>query len=116
VHGGGMDEVALHDVTHVAELRDGEIPRYPLSPEDVGFGFHPKEALAGGTPEETRDSLTALLQGNGQQAHEEAVAVNVAMLLKVFGHEDLRENAQRALNAIHSGQAYERVVALAARG
>jgi anthranilate phosphoribosyltransferase/anthranilate synthase/phosphoribosyltransferase len=38
------------------------------------------------------------------------------MLLKVFGQEDLRENAQQALNAIRSGQAYERVVALAARG
>ncbi|KAA5999949.1 anthranilate phosphoribosyltransferase [Pantoea sp. M_5] len=113
---GGMDEVALHDVTHVAELREGEITRYQLSPEDFGFGFHPKEALAGGTPEENRDILTALLQGNGQQAHEEAVAVNVAMLLKVFGQEDLRENAQQALNAIRSGQAYERVVALAARG
>lgn len=111
-----MDEVALHDVTHVAELREGEITRYQLAPEDFGFGFHPKEALAGGTPEENRDILTRLLRGNGEQAHEEAVAVNVAMLLKVFGNEDLRENAQRALNAIRSGQAYERVVALAARG
>ncbi|KOC88434.1 hypothetical protein NG43_20120, partial [Winslowiella iniecta] len=70
----------------------------------------------GGTPEENRDILTRLLQGNGERAHEEAVAVNVAMLLKVFGHEDLRENAQRALQVIRSGQAWERVVALAARG
>ncbi|HCW48335.1 MAG TPA: anthranilate phosphoribosyltransferase, partial [Erwiniaceae bacterium] len=57
-----------------------------------------------------------LLQGKGERAHQHAVAVNVAMLLKIFGNEDLRDNAQRALSAIASGQAYERVVALAARG
>lgn len=116
VHGGGMDEVALHSATQVAELRDGEITRYQLTPEDFGFRFQPQEALAGGTPEENRDILTRLLQGNGEQAHEQAVAVNVAMLLKVFGNEDLRDNAARAIDAIRSGQAYERVVALAARG
>ena len=116
VHGGGMDEVALHSATQVAELRDGEITSYQLTPEDFGFSFQPKEALAGGTPEENRDILTRLLQGKGQPAHEQAVAVNVAMLLKVFGNEDLRDNAERAMAAIRSGQAYERVVALAARG
>ncbi len=116
VHGGGMDEVALHSPTQVAELRDGEITGYQLTPEDFGFSFHDKDALAGGTPEENRDILARLLQGKGQPAHEQAVAVNVAMLLKVFGNEDLRDNAQRAIAAIRSGQAYERVVALAARG
>jgi len=116
VHGGGMDEVALHSATQVAELRDGEITSYQLTPEDFGLSYHPQEALAGGSPEENRDILTRLLQGKGEQAHEEAVAVNVALLLKIFGQEDLRENAQKALKAIRSGQAYERVVALAARG
>lgn len=115
VHGGGMDEVAVHSTTLVAELREGEITSYQLTPEDFGCSFHSQQALAGGTPEENRDILTRLLQGNGDLAHEEAVAVNVAMLLKVFGHEDLRENAQRALAVIRSGQPYERVVALASR-
>lgn len=116
VHGGGMDEVALHSATQVAELRDGEITCYQLTPEDFGLSFHPQEALAGGTPEENRDILARLLQGKGERAHEDAVAANVALLLKIFGNEDLQENARTALNVIRSGQAYERVVALAARG
>ncbi|MDU4093675.1 MAG: anthranilate phosphoribosyltransferase [Pantoea sp.] len=116
VHGGGMDEVAIHSATQVAELRDGDITSYQLTPDDFGLPYHPKESLAGGTPEENRDILTQLLQGKGELAHQHAVAVNVAMLLKIFGNEDLRDNAQRALQAIASGQAYERVVALAARG
>ncbi|MGD8105918.1 anthranilate phosphoribosyltransferase [Pantoea sp. FN0302] len=116
VHGGGMDEVAIHSATQVAELRDGDITSYQLTPDDFGLPYHTKESLAGGSPEENRDILTQLLQGKGEQAHQHAVAVNVAMLLKIFGNEDLRDNAQRALKAIASGQAYERVVALAARG
>ncbi|MCX8963842.1 anthranilate phosphoribosyltransferase [Erwinia psidii] len=116
VHGGGMDEVALHSATHVAELRDGEITSYQLTPEDFGLSAWPQEALAGGSPEENRDILTRLLQGKGQRAHEEAVAANVALLLKIFGNEDLKQNARQALEAIRSGEAYQRVVALAARG
>lgn len=116
VHGGGMDEVAIHTTTQVAELNDCEIARYLLTPQSFGLKSHPLEALLGGTPEENRDIVARLLQGKGDLAHAAAVAANVALLLKLFGHEDLRQNAQRALDVIHSGQAYARVTALAARG
>ncbi|GAA0486278.1 hypothetical protein GCM10009413_23140 [Tatumella punctata] len=116
VHGGGMDEIAIHAPTQVAELRDGEITRYDISPPDFGLEFHEKESLAGGTPQENRDILRKLLQGNGQTAHEQAIAINVAMLMKLFGNEDLRHNAEQAIAMIRSGRAYELVTALAARG
>lgn len=116
VHGGGMDEVAIHATTHVAELRDGEIESYQLTSKDFGLNSYSLDALLGGTPEENRDILARLLQGKGEPAHAAAVAANVALLLKLFGQEDLRHNAQQALEMIHSGQAYTRVSALAARG
>ncbi|CAI0718713.1 Anthranilate synthase component II [Serratia marcescens] len=116
VHGGGMDEVAIHATTHVAELNNGEISSYQLTPQSFGLETYPLEALLGGTPEENRDILARLLQGKGEPAHAAAVAANVALLLKLFGHEDLRQNARQALDMINSGQAYERVIALAARG
>ena len=98
----------------MAELRDGDITCYQLTPEDFGLPYHSKESLAGGT-EENRDILAQLLRGKGERAHSMRWP-SMAMLLKIFGNEDLRDNAQRALSAIASGQAYERVVALAARG
>ncbi|MDU3361550.1 MAG: bifunctional glutamine amidotransferase/anthranilate phosphoribosyltransferase, partial [Klebsiella sp.] len=63
-----------------------------------------------------RDILTRLLQGKGEAAHEAAVAANVAMLMRLHGHEDLKANAQQVLDVLHSGAAYDRVTALAARG
>ncbi len=116
VHGGGMDEVAIHAPTQVAELNQGRVTTYQLSPADLGLQSYPVEALLGGTPEENRDILARLLQGKGEPAHEAAVAANVALLLKLFGQEDLKQNAQQALAVIRSGDAYQRVSALAARG
>ncbi|CNH36310.1 anthranilate phosphoribosyltransferase [Yersinia aldovae] len=116
VHGGGMDEVAIHAPTSVAELNNGDIESYQLTPADFGLNSHPLGALQGGAPEENRDILARLLQGKGELAHAAAVAANVALLLKLHGQENLRHNAQQALEMIHSGQPFERVTALAARG
>jgi len=116
VHGGGMDEVAVHSATQVAELRDGDITCYQLTPDDFGLPYHTKASLAGGTPEENRDILTRLLQGKGEVAHEAAVAANVAMLMRLHGEEDLKANVQKVLDVLRSGAAYDRVTALAARG
>ena len=116
VHSGGMDEVSLHAPTIVAELHDGEINSYQLTAEDFGLTPYHQEQLAGGTPEENRDILTRLLQGKGDAAHEAAVAANVAMLMRLHGHEDLQANAQTVLEVLRSGSAYDRVTALAARG
>ncbi|MFI0489205.1 MAG: anthranilate phosphoribosyltransferase [Yersinia sp. (in: enterobacteria)] len=116
VHGGGMDEVAIHAPTYVAELNHGAIESYQLTPADFGLHSYPLDSLQGGAPEENRDILARLLQGKGEPPHAAAVAANVALLLKLHGQENLRHNAQQALETVHSGQAFDRVTALAARG
>ena len=116
VHSGGMDEVSLHAPTLVAELNNGEVLNYQLEAADFGLTPYHQDALAGGTPEENRDILARLLQGKGEAAHEAAVAANVAMLMRLHGEEDLKANAQKVLDVLRSGAAYDRVTALAARG
>ncbi|BAO00592.1 anthranilate phosphoribosyltransferase [Candidatus Pantoea carbekii] len=116
VHGGGMDKVVLHSPTQVAELHNGKITTYQLNQEDFGFRAQNKKALQAGSTEKNRDILMRVLKGKGKLAHEQVIAVNVAMLLKIFGNEDLYDNAQYALEVIRSGQAYKRIIALAARG
>lgn len=116
VHGSGMDEVAIHGATDIAELKDGTINQYQLTPEDFGLTGYPLSSLKGGSPQENRDMLADLLRGRGNPAHASAVAANVALLLKLSGQEDLRANAQQALDVLQSGKAYERIQSLAARG
>lgn len=116
VHGSGLDEVAVHGQTHVAEIKDGKIVEYTLTPQDFGLDTYPLEAIKGGEPEENRAIITDILTGKGTPAQLAAVAVNVGLLLRLFGNEDLKENAARAIEVMNSGKAFELVQQLAIRG
>ena len=107
VHGSGLDEVALHGETQVAEIKNGKIEYFTLTPEDFGLKAQSLESLRGGEPQENAQMLTALLQGKGKSEHANAVAANTALLLKLFGHDDLKQNVQNVLAHLASGKAFE---------
>ena len=107
VHGSGLDEVALHGETQVAEIKNGKIEYFTLTPEDFGLKAQSLETLRGGEPQENAQMLTALLQGKGKAEHANAVAANTALLLKLFGHNDLKQNVQNVLTHLASGKAFE---------
>ena len=107
VHGSGLDEVALHGETKVAEIKNGKIEYFTLTPEDFGLKTQSLESLRGGEPQENAQMLTALLQGKGKAEHANAVAANTALLLKLFGHDDLKQNVQNVLAHLASGKAFE---------
>lgn len=107
VHGAGLDEVALHGETQVAEVKNGKIEYFTLTPEDFGLKAQPLESLRGGEPQENAQMLTELLQGKGKPEHANAVATNTALLLKLFGHDDLKQNTQNVLETLASGKAFE---------
>ncbi len=116
VHGSGLDEVAVHGETHVAEIKDGRIVEYTLTPQDFGLETYPLEAIKGGEPDENRAIITDILTGKGTPAQIAAVAVNVGLLLRLFGREDLKANAAQAIEVMNSGKAFELVQQLAQRG
>ncbi len=116
VHGSGLDEVAIHGETHVAEIIDGVITEYTLTPADFGLNSYPLETIRGGEPKENQAIIKNILTGKGTPAQEGAIAVNVALLLRLFGQQDLKANTQQAIAAMRSGSAYQLVQQLAARG
>jgi anthranilate phosphoribosyltransferase len=105
VHGGGLDEIALHDETQAIRLDEGRFERLTIAPEDVGFERAPLATLQGGGPEENGERLKALLMGCGTSAERRAVALNAGALLLTAGKaESLRQGVERALEAIGSGR------------
>ena len=113
VYGAGLDEVAVHGETQVAEIENGDIRYYSVIPEDFGVSRYPIEALKGGEPAENAEKIRALLQGKGEAAHIDAVAVNVAMLMRTFGEPDLKANAAKVKAVLASGKAFETLNKLA---
>ena len=114
VFGSGLDEVALHGETQVAELVDGEIKEYTLTPSDFGVETYPIEAIFGGTPEENKVITEQILQGKGSDAQQAAVAVNTSALLVLNGlADDFKTGAKMALDAMNSGKPLQLVKKLA---
>ena len=105
VHGAGLDEVAIHGPTQVAEIRDGEIREYLLTPADFGLETYPVSAIQGGEPEENRAITDAILAGEGTAAHNAAIAANVAPLLVMAGKApDFKQAAAQVLAKLSSGE------------
>ena len=114
VFGSGLDEVALHGETQVAELINGEIKEYTLTPADFGVETYPIEAIFGGTPEENKIITEQILQGKGTDAQQAAVAINTSALLVLNGFADnFKAGAKMALDAMNSGKPLQLVKKLA---
>ncbi|MEP1554117.1 anthranilate phosphoribosyltransferase [Paraglaciecola sp.] len=88
VHGSGLDEFALHGETQVVEVNGEVHTEYSVSPADFGLENYPLEAIKGGEPEENKALIEDVLVGNGQPAHQAAVAMNTGALLKLCGKAD----------------------------
>ncbi|MCL1143305.1 anthranilate phosphoribosyltransferase [Shewanella gaetbuli] len=106
VHGSGLDEVALHGETQVAELNNGNIQFYTLSPEDFGCERTDISLLSGGEPSDNALVTKAILQGQGEPAHRDAVAINAGCALYISGIVDsVKAGTQLALTTLASGKA-----------
>ena len=80
----GLDEISVSAPTRVAEVRDGDVRLYELSPEDVGVMTHDLEALAGGDAAENARIAAAILDGE-EGARQDVVVANAGAALYVAG-------------------------------
>jgi anthranilate phosphoribosyltransferase len=116
VHGSGLDELALHGPSKGSLWKNGVLETVEFTPEEAGLERRELSELAGGSPEDNAAWLRGFLAGEGSDAHNEAIALNVGALLWVSGEfPDLKAATGRALDAIRLGSAIERLDQLAAR-
>lgn len=106
VHGGGLDEVALHSETLAIRLHEGKLSEFTLTPEQAGLARAPLTSVEGGDAEENGARLLALLDGRGGEADTAVVALNAgALLMTADVAGDLREGTAMTLDALRGGQA-----------
>lgn len=109
VHGGGTDEVASHDVTHAVLVTPTQREKLELVPEDFGATRHALQELVSHEAGESHARSRKVIEGKGTLAERTAVCLNVALLMKTFGHDDLKENFSRAMDTLSSGAGGELV-------
>ena len=104
VHGSdGLDEITTTGPTAVAELKDGEITTFTVTPSDAGLPIADPATLRGGDPAENAEAIQVLLSGQ-KSAYRDIVALNSAAALVVAEKADnLLAGAEQAAAAIDSG-------------
>ena len=102
----GLDEISVSAPTFVCEVRGGEVRAYEVTPEELGVGRHPLEALAGGDARANAQIAREILQGNANGAKHDVVAANAGAALYVAGAaSSIREGVALAKESIASGRA-----------
>ncbi|NQV84860.1 MAG: anthranilate phosphoribosyltransferase, partial [Rhodospirillales bacterium] len=106
VHGAdGLDELTTTGPSHVAQLKDGAITTFDVSPEDAGIALAQPQDLKGGDAQYNADALTAVMNA-APGAYRDVVVFNAAGALIVAGKaDDLKSGAALAAAAIDNGKA-----------
>jgi len=115
VHGaGGLDEISLAGETVIAEIKDGNVKRFTVTPEDFDARRSPLEALAGGTPRENAVAIRRVFDGEAGPKRD-IIVINAAAALAATGTApDFRLGVELASDALRSGAAKEKLESLVA--
>ncbi|MEN9231089.1 MAG: anthranilate phosphoribosyltransferase [Thermostichus sp. DG02_5_bins_236] len=105
-----LDEAGLDQPTDLGILAGGRIRAEVLNPRDYGLTPAPTQALKGGELPENAAILTQVLQGSGEPAQRDVVALNAALALQVAGAApDWGTGIAQAQEILASGAAWERL-------
>ena len=113
VHGAdGMDELSTTGPSFVAELDNGAVRTFEVTPEEAGLAPASLDDLKGGDAETNASAMRALLDGD-HGPYRDIVIYNAGAALAVSGEvSGLKEGVAAAVLAIDGGKAREKLEAL----
>jgi len=105
-HGhGGIDELSTSGPSTVVELKDGNIDRWTIGPEDLGFDVVPLEELRGGSAGENAHLIRSLFDGEAGPRRDVVLLNAAAGLLAAGVVSGMEQGVGRAADALDSGAA-----------
>lgn len=105
VHGDGLDEITTAGVTEVAELKDGKIRSFRITPEEAGLPRVSSDALKGGDADHNAAALKAVLEGRAGPYRDIALLNAAAALIVAGKADDLKSGVALAAAAVDEGKA-----------
>jgi len=110
VHGlDGLDEISISGPTMVGELVGGQINEYNLHPSELGMELYDRRAIEVHTVAESKAMIQAVLENQPGPAHN-IVALNAGAAIYVAGiAQNLKMGVERAIQAIKSGAAKQKL-------
>ena len=110
----GLDEISIAAPTRVAELKNGEISCYTLTPEQFGFSRADLSSLAVNNAQDSLAIIQTLLDNQPGPARD-IVALNAGAAIYAADLVDsLQAGVAKALHVLENGQAKQKLQALVA--
>ncbi len=113
VHGmDGLDEISITGRTSIAWLKNGEVSKVEMSPQDYSLAVAKPEAISGTTPEESAVLAFKLLNDalEPKDPKRDIVLLNAAAGIVVGGKaDDFAHGIELADESIKSGAAYKKL-------
>lgn len=114
VHGlDGLDEITITGATRVAEVREGSVHTYEITPEEFGVSRAPLEQIAGGAGAAENAVIVRTVLSGDKSAKRDVVIMNAAAAIVAAGKAaHLLDAAKIAAASIDSGAARKKLEAL----
>lgn len=97
---GGIDELALHQTTLVAELKSDEVRLQSIDAQQVRLPLRSLDELRGGEPAYNAQMMTEVLAGKGMPAFADAIALNAGAGLVLMKREKSLSSGVATAHAI----------------
>lgn len=105
----GLDEISIGSPTQVAELKDGQIHRYEIQPEDFGMQQADLAQLAVDSAQDSLAMIRSVFDGK-EGAARDIVVLNSGAAIYVSGvANSMEEGVAMAAQAIDSGAALQKM-------
>src|SRR5579862_2732147 len=113
VHGDdGLDEITITAPTRVAEVREGSVRSYEVTPEEFGFARAGLQAISGGDASDNAAIIREILEGK-KSARRDVVLLNAAAALVAAARADhMRDALPLAAQSLDSGAARRKLEAM----
>src|SRR5207248_288709 len=114
VHGlDGLDEITITGPTRVAEVREGLVHTYEITPEEFGMTRATLEEISGGADAAENAAMVRSVLNGDKSAKRDVVLMNAAAAIVAAGKPaHLTDAVRAAAGSIDSGAAMKRLDAL----
>jgi anthranilate phosphoribosyltransferase len=104
----GLDECSIAAETDVVELKDGEIRRFVITPEQYGLARGKLEHIQVHTVKQSAELLKAVMEGKANESAANIVLLNAGVALYAAGKAGaIHEGVEMAKEALLTKRAYE---------
>lgn len=105
----GLDEISIAALTHVAEVKGGQINKFEITPQDYGILKSSLDDIRGGSAQENAEILLSVLKGEAGPCRDIVLLNSAAAIYAADKAVSIKEGMELAGRSVDSGAALKKL-------